>query len=267
MLVLFDLGLSDEARFDFFSETVRVPLDVDRLRVMEYSIKYGCSDHRVPEDLIPLAKAAVGGQDQRSLLVAAGDKLEEQVRSVPVDRDVADLVDNQEFGLAIELQSLLDAVLGVGLGQRRDERHSLNEVGSVAFSDSLYAQGHGQVGLAHTGRPQQDDVLAVGDKSAFGQLLDAFLIDRGLESEVEALERLDVRELGQRCPEGDRLFLLGGNLLGKKIIKEVSVGDVVHGRLLQNRLQPLMDPIQPEMTQIVLDVREAHSAPPSRSLS
>lgn len=64
------------------------------------------------------------------------------MRAVPVDRDVANLVDDEEFRLAVELQSLLDPVLGVGLGQRGDKRHGLSEVGPGAFGHGLDAQGH-----------------------------------------------------------------------------------------------------------------------------
>jgi hypothetical protein len=49
--------------------------------------------------------------------------------------------------------------------------------------------------LPDTRRSQQDDILAVGDESAFGQLLDLFPVDRGLEGEVEVLQRFDVGEL------------------------------------------------------------------------
>ena len=42
-----------------------------------------------------------------------------------VDWDVADLIYDQELGLAAELQPLLDPVLGVGFRYRGDERHGL----------------------------------------------------------------------------------------------------------------------------------------------
>ena len=121
--------------------------------------------------------------------------------------------------------------------------------------------------LPDAGRPEEDDVLAVGDKPAFRQLLDPFLVDRGLEGEVEALESLDVGELGQRRPEGDVLLLLGGDLLREDLVQEVGVGDAVLGCLLEGCFEPLVDPVEPEMAKVVLDVGEAHSAPPSRRRS
>ena len=58
-------------------------------------------DHRrghglVTEDSAPAAEGQVAGEDQLGVFVAAGDELEEQVRGVLLERDVADLVDDQE---------------------------------------------------------------------------------------------------------------------------------------------------------------------------
>lgn len=83
--------------------------------------------------------------------------------SVPVDRDVADLVDDQELWLAIELQSFLDLVLAVGLRERSDERHGLGEVGPIAFGHRLDAESDRQMGFPDAWRAQEDGVLAVGD--------------------------------------------------------------------------------------------------------
>ena len=144
MLAFFNLGLSDEARFDLFPETIRVAFDVDRRRVMEDPVEDGRGDHRVPKDLVPLTEAPVRSQDQGSLFVPAGDELEEQVRPVPIYGDVTNLVDDQELRLTVELQPLLDPVLRIGLGKRSDERHGLGEVGPIAFATGFLGEGAGQ---------------------------------------------------------------------------------------------------------------------------
>jgi hypothetical protein len=55
-----------------------------------------------PNTSPPLGEAAVGGQDHGPALVARIDQLEEQVAAVGDDRQVADLVDDQEGGAAEE---------------------------------------------------------------------------------------------------------------------------------------------------------------------
>ena len=68
---LFDLRFPDEAGLDLFLEPVRVSLDVDRCRVVKYPVEDGGCYHLIAEDFVPLAEAAVRGQDERSLFVAS----------------------------------------------------------------------------------------------------------------------------------------------------------------------------------------------------
>ena len=53
---------------------------------------------------------------------------------------------------------------------------------------ALQRQGDGQMGLAHAGRSQQEDVGGLGDEGQVGQFLDQPLVDGGLEGEVELLK-------------------------------------------------------------------------------
>lgn len=58
----------------------------------------GC-DNGVPEDLAPFCKASIGGEDHGVLLVASVDELEEQI-AAGHDREIADLVDDEQGGAA-----------------------------------------------------------------------------------------------------------------------------------------------------------------------
>ena len=234
---------------------------------MQDPVQDGRGDHGVAEDLVPLREASVGCQDQCPFFIPPGNKLEEQMRAVAIDRDVPDLVDDEELGLAIELQSLLDAVLGVGLRERRDQRHGLGKVGPIAFGYGLDAQGDREMSLPDAGWPEEDDVLSVRDVAALSQLLDPLLVDRRLEGEVERLQCLDVGELGEGGPDSNVLLLLGGDLLTEDLVQEVCVGDVVLGRFLESGFEPVMDSIEPEMAKVVLDMGEAHGTSPSASCS
>jgi len=101
---LFKRGGGDETRVDLFLEAIGVALDIDRGGMMQDAVQDGRGDDRITEDLIPLTEAAVGGEDQRALFVAPRDELEEEVGAVAIDADVADLVDDEELGLAVELE-------------------------------------------------------------------------------------------------------------------------------------------------------------------
>ena len=60
-----------------------------------------CNDGAA-EDVAPFRKAAVRGEDHRALFVARIDQLEEQVAAAGYDREVTDLIDDQERGPAVE---------------------------------------------------------------------------------------------------------------------------------------------------------------------
>ena len=135
--LLFDFRSPDESRLDLFLEPIRVSLDVDRRRVVKDPVQDSRGDDGIAEDLIPLAEAAVRGQDQGPLFVAPRDELKEQMGTVTVDGDVADLVDDQQFGLTVELEPFFNTVLSIGLGQPGNERHGLSEAGPVAVTSHI----------------------------------------------------------------------------------------------------------------------------------
>jgi hypothetical protein len=60
--------------------------------VVQEPVKDGGGDDGVAEHRAPLADRAVAGDQQAAALVAARDQLEEQVRGVGLERQVAELV-------------------------------------------------------------------------------------------------------------------------------------------------------------------------------
>ena len=70
--------------------------------VVDEAVDEGGGDHRVAEDLAPGLEAAVAGDDDRAAFVAPGDEGEEQVRGLAFERQVADLVDDEQ---AVALQA------------------------------------------------------------------------------------------------------------------------------------------------------------------
>jgi hypothetical protein len=112
----------------------------------------GGGDHGVAEDFAPGLEAAVAGDDDRAAFVAAGDQGEEQVGGLAFQRQVADLVDDQQAvalqapQLAVErvaVLSLLEPVDPLLRGRERDP---------VAGLACLDRQRDRQVRLAGAGR-------------------------------------------------------------------------------------------------------------------
>ena len=78
------------------TQAVAGAFDLDHHGMMEQSVEQRGGDDGIAEDLAPFGKAAVGGEDHRAFLVARVDELEEQVAAAVGDRQVADLVDDEE---------------------------------------------------------------------------------------------------------------------------------------------------------------------------
>ena len=111
-----------------------------------------------------------------------------------VERDVADLVDDQQRDPLQAIELVVEAALALGVGEQRDPFGRGAERDAVAGEAGADPQRDREVGLAGAGRAEQDDVLFAGEEVELAEVQDGVARDRGLEGEVELLERLARRE-------------------------------------------------------------------------
>ena len=76
-------------------EAVAVAFEADDVGVVDDAVDHGGGDGEVSEGVAPAGEGQVARHDQRCVFVVAGDELEEQVRGVLVEGDVADFVDDE----------------------------------------------------------------------------------------------------------------------------------------------------------------------------
>src|SRR5215207_7256366 len=143
---------------------------------MDEPVDQGARHDLVAEDLAPLVEALVRGQHGGRAFVAATHELEEEHRAGPTDREIADLVDDQETGEDERLQAVTEATRLLRLLERRDQ------VGERAVVDASSAlrrgdgetdgETDGEVALAHVGRPQEDHVLVALEEAERVEALD-----------------------------------------------------------------------------------------------
>jgi hypothetical protein len=155
---VFVLGFSRPA-FSFSRNPVAVAADVDGDRMMPQSIEDGGGDLGVSEDLAPGAKALIARQDDGAA-VAPGDELEEQVGALAVNRDVPDLIDNQQLWLRQDLEALIESAFGERLAEGRNQAGGRGEEHADALFAGLQPERDGQVRLADTGRSEEQDIVA-----------------------------------------------------------------------------------------------------------
>lgn len=130
------------------------------------------------------------------------------MRGLLLQREVAELVDDEQLGLGVEGDLVGELSFLLCLGQRGEERGSGDEERRVAGLDGGASERDGQVRLADAGRTEEQDVLGGGDEAAGAQLADELLVDGRLELEVELLERLDGRKWAIWMPMATRFFCL-----------------------------------------------------------
>ena len=126
----------------------------------------------------------------RGAFVAAGDEHEHQVRGLGVERDVADLVDDQQRDPLQLVELGVEAAVALRVGEQRDPFGGGAERDAVPGQAGADAERDREVGLAGAGRAEQDDVLFAGEEVELAEVQDRGLLDRALEAEVELLQRL-----------------------------------------------------------------------------
>src|SRR5947209_4270478 len=141
-----------EARFELVLQPVGIAADIDGDRVMEHAVEDRRGNHAVAEDVAPTAEALVASQDHRAALVAAADELEEEISAGAVDREIANLVDDEQARDGVNLEPLLQAPLRGRFRERGDQRGRGGEEHAIAVLDGFEAEPDGEVGLAHARR-------------------------------------------------------------------------------------------------------------------
>jgi hypothetical protein len=89
------------------------------------------------------------------------------------------------------------------------------------------AEGLGEVALADARRSDEQDVLALGDEGARGEVDDLRLRDARVEVEVEVLEGLRVLEVGAAKPEVELLGLAALDLVVQQPVQKLGEAEVV----------------------------------------
>jgi hypothetical protein len=164
--------------------------------VVHQPVEHRSRQHGVTgERLIPTAKRKVRGQHDRPALVTLGDHLKQQVRLIARQRQVADLVDDQQpIHRDRSMQCLLQSALALRGFQ---QQHQVGRCHEPCLDPGLcrqITQADGDMRFAHTGRPQQDHVLGPLDEAQSGELLDLRRRRADRKFEVELIQRLDRRE-------------------------------------------------------------------------
>ena len=139
----------------------------------------------------------------------------------------AKLVDHQELGAVPEAHRGLPAALEGGAAGAGDEIGGGRVVDAVAGVHGLQAEGDREHCLADSGRPDQQGIGLLLDEPKRGELIDQAPAQRRLGGEVELLERLGLREVGEAQPPVQSALLGGLDLDVQQIVQELGVARLI----------------------------------------
>lgn len=187
--------------------------------MVQKAIEQRGGDDGIAEDVTPFGEAAVGGEDHGALLVSGIDELEEEIATAGNDRQVADLVYDQEGCSAEIAQALPELTFAFRCSQRGDDIGENGEVDTSAGFDGFDRERRGEMALAGSGRTKEMHHFGSVDEGEFGEREDALPVERGLEREVKAGERLDCGEASQRQRCLDAAALANRQFLDQELIE------------------------------------------------
>ena len=173
---------------------VAVAPDVDDVAMVQQPVDERRRHDLVAEHVSPFLESLVRGQHRRRPLVPGVDQLEEEHGAVLADRQVADLVDDEQRGMRQHAQPPGQLTRGPGVHERVDQACQRPVVDASAGLGGRDRQTDRQMRLAHSRRAEQDDVLGAVEESQLVQALDLLALDARLEGKVKLRQRLDGRQ-------------------------------------------------------------------------
>jgi len=206
---------------------------------MEKTIENRCRGRHVADQLAPIFQRPIAGHDRALGLVPPHDDLEQRF-SAPL-RQVfhAHVVHDQQIGLQVAGQHLLLAVEGLVVQEVADDIEDRAIENDEALLDRLKTDGLRQEGFPGPRRPYEQHVPCFSDKSAGGQIEDSLPRNRGIETEVELIQRLELSEIGRPHAAFDLSFGADQQFILQDQLQELAVRQVVAGRFLQADIQCL----------------------------
>src|ERR1700733_6246578 len=203
-------GFSGFRRAVFEAEAV-VPGFEDMTAVGE-TIEQRGRHLRVAEHGCPLAEAEIGRDDDAGALIELAQQMEEQGPARGAERQVSELVENDEIGVGEPGGDLSWFALKLLLFKSVDEFDGGEEADALAMMlDRLDADRGGEMRLASAGAADQDDIVGVFQELAAMELTCERLVDLAA-GEVEAGEIAIVLEAGGLELIGRRSDLSVGRL-------------------------------------------------------
>lgn len=146
------------------------------------------------EDLTPLAERQVAGDQQTGPFIPIGEDLEQQLGPGPAERQVAQLIADQQIHPVELAQEAIQLVLLLGFLQPRDQRRRRVEPDPPAGPAGGQTQGNRQVRFADSGIPDKAQIVVLVQPLTTSQLHDLLFVQVRHQAKVVGVQVLIDRE-------------------------------------------------------------------------
>jgi len=143
-----------------------------------------------------LLEGFVGSHDDGPFLIAFGDELEEEPCRLFGQREISELVNDQEIDPGQDVEHFVETTGDFGGSKALCQPFGGKEQDAFTSLCSFKAKTNGQVSLADTRSSDEENVLCRIEKFECGQFPNEFLINLGLKREVELLKPFQLRKAG-----------------------------------------------------------------------
>ena len=191
-------------------EPVAFPGAVDDMGPMGQTVQERCRQVGITEDLGPVGKAKIGGDNHRAPFVTFGKNLEKQLGTFLGQGDVAELINDEQPIAGVPLDDATELSLLPGFDKFVGKTAAGYEPCPDPQSAGLNAEGGGKMRFARSRCAEKDDVSVLADVGSFRQLTDEPPVKPGGCLKIEGLERLEQGKL--RVPESSLEPALGSRL-------------------------------------------------------
>ena len=166
------------------------------LDVVGQAVDQGDGAGGVGEDGVPVLERQIGGDEQRAMLVAAADELEEKVGGAGVVGEVAQFVDHDQRRPGVVAEASFEGAGGLLSVEVEQEVGGGGEEGGVSGEDGLVGDVLGEHGLAESLGSDEDDVLAAGEEVEGEDAFEGRSVEGGRPVPVPVGEGLEATQSG-----------------------------------------------------------------------
>jgi hypothetical protein len=191
--------------------------------VVDEPVDHRDGDGVVAEDLAPRAERLVAGDDQAGALVAAADEHEHQVGSLGVERDVADLVADQQRDPSSRRNSSSRRPWRWASARTATHSVAVRKSTRCPARQARVPKAIARWILPVPGGPSRITFSRAWRKSSLAEVLDHLLLHAALEGEVELLQGLVRWEAGGADPQPPAGGLARGQLGGEQRLGEAFI--------------------------------------------